>query len=218
MYSTSAGQRVAHLPAELAAGLEDGPADAFVPLAQDALKLTVNVFAARHAALLAVPDDVADSFDEKPLGQDDVRSHRGHLRKALIGGHHPGVGQTGSGLLVVVLKQRGTGGRLESEIVHALPISADDAGGGVEVRQHPRVGAGLVEKPVRAHFSQARDILQAPGSEGFIVARAPAEGHDDHLAGASRGLRQSRLRRDSPRQQQPGALQKLPFRNPGHQV
>ena len=90
-------------------------------------------------------------------------------------------------LFPVELEQSGAGWWLKTKVIHALPISSDDAGRRIEVRQDSGIHAVPVEKPLRLQFQEARDIPHALRRKRFRVPDAAAEGDDDDLIRAARG-------------------------------
>src|SRR5208283_3016824 len=114
---------------------------------------------------------------------------RAHGREALIGRDDPGIHRTGLRALAIVFEKRGTRRRLESEVVHALPVAGENARGRIEVRQHASIHAGSEEISIGLHGRQTRDVVQTLRRESFRIAYAAAERDDDHappLAGTRR--------------------------------
>lgn len=175
---------------ELTARFEDRPADAFVAFVQNVLQLAQHVFAAGDALLGALPDDVLCRLEQKLLRENHIGSigvseagigapaHRG---EALIGSNGPGVHRPGAAALAIVFKQRRTRGRLITEVVDTLPVSRENTGRRVEVRQHAGVHTSAEEVAIRAEFHQPRDVVQAFGCKCFGIAHPSAEGDDDQL-------------------------------------
>src|SRR5258708_18892933 len=139
---------------ELAAVFENRPAYAFVAFVENTLQAAQDLLAISNALPSAAFHDVLYGFKQKLLGQDHIcavglaevavgtPSHGG---EALVSGDRPGISGARSGLFTVLLKQRRTGRRFEAEIIHPLPVPGKDTAGGIEMRQHARVDAGLEE-------------------------------------------------------------------------
>src|SRR5207247_4073039 len=138
VFDQAARQRLSHAAPQLAAGLEDRPADSLVSFVQDLFELPHHVLAAGDAFVRLFLYYLLHRLEQELLGQYDVRSIAraqvairagAHGGKALVGGDGPGVGRPSARLLPKLLKQRRSGRRLESEIVDALPVPRDDTPG-----------------------------------------------------------------------------------------
>src|SRR5258708_38660180 len=85
---------------KLAAAFENGPADALVPLAQNAFELAQNVIAIGYAATRPLPNYLFHGFQKELFRQDHVGAvgltphrvgARSHAREALISRDYPSV-------------------------------------------------------------------------------------------------------------------------------
>jgi hypothetical protein len=136
-----------------------------------------------------------NGFEQQLLGQNNVASEAfaktsigacTHGGETLVRGDGPGVNRARGPLFPVELEQSGAGWWLKTKVIDALPISCDDAGRRIEVRQDTGIHAVTVEKALRLQFQEMRDISHALRRKRFRVPDAAAEGDDDDLILAAR--------------------------------
>ena len=181
-----------------------------------------DIFAISHAGVHVLGGHALHGFEQQLFGQHQIWSvrlaeiaagARADHRKALVGGDGPRVGGSCARGFAVILKDRWTRRRLESEIIHALPVAGQNAGGRVVMREHASVGAAPEKQATRFHFHQVRNIAKAFGSERFGITHAATECHDDHftcraglLRGAIQPVRQNTVGDGKPRELNEPAL------------
>src|SRR5579863_1119078 len=174
---------------ELVARVVHLPAVAFVSLVKRREHLIEKRLAILNAGPFVRCDRRLDRFEQKLLGQDDVRRNRvavaAHAARAdqaeaLVGGNHPGLLGGEPALLAEVFEDGGGDGRLAAESVDVLPRAGDQRGTRVEVTRESLVERNGVEQALRSQVArQVRDVHPAFGREGVLIAAAPAKSYDD---------------------------------------
>ena len=118
-----------------------------------------------------------------PYVEADCANHAG---EGFVARYDPGVALRNAELLAEILKQSRRGGREFAPIVHALPISREDAGDGIEVRGDAFVAGIRIEKGFREKIlREMRNVFEALRRKGFGVAYAAKNDQDDALTGAT---------------------------------
>ena len=104
-------------------------------------------------------------------------------REAVAGRDDPGVRGGTLQVFAEIFEDSGIVGRNGGEVIERFIDAGGDAGGGDVVAENAFIDDVGEEGGLRDEFvQQVRDVLLAIGHEGFVVARAAAEGDHDGLA------------------------------------